>query len=453
MQGKFSWHLVTFVVGLALAVGTFVVSLQLAGALFAGETTTVRALLPTTSGLGKGSRVTMAGTPVGRVGKVSRQGYATLVELEITDESVLPVANDSRVTLRQRTPVGENYVEVTPGRSSRGLDADAVLPIRQSDEYVDVDQILSVLQGPSRKATRQLVRGLGGAVDDRGEQLNQTLGEASTIVQEGGELFGVLDEDRRNVASLIDRLGRVTAAVGERGAAVEVTADRGLAALKAVAGRDAALRETLEELPSTLAQVRGSTTNLKATSQVAAPVVGNLAAAVRDLRPAIRDLRPAAQQGRNVVRELGAATKPLQTTLGGVRGLSDPLTKALPQLQQTICELAPVVRYAEPYTRDIISAVAGLGSASNSYDAVGHLVRLSPIAGENSLAGAPDAVTQAAFTLTKTGLLGQSSPLTWNPYPKPGQVGKDGAKPGGGFSGPKALGASGYKYPRIQADC
>lgn len=114
-----------------------------------------------------------------------------------------------------------------------------------------------------------------------------------------------------------------------------------------------------------------------------------------------------------------------------------------------------MIRYTAPYTDDAIASIVGLGSASNSYDAVGHLIRLTPIVGENSMAGLPDEVTQAAFKLMRSGLLGRASPLTWNPLPKPGVIGTAEASATGkrAISGPKELAASGYKYPRITADC
>jgi phospholipid/cholesterol/gamma-HCH transport system substrate-binding protein len=446
-------HVVTAVLALGGAVAVLLGFLVLGGSLLKGETVTVRAIVPTSSALGKGAKVAMAGAQVGRVAKVSRRGNGTLVEMEITDASVVPVPVDSRVTLRQRTPVGENYIEITPGRATATLAQDDVLPVTRADEYVDVDQILSVLDGKERAAARRLIQGAGRAVDGQGRNLNVTLGEASKIVVEGGALFGVLSEDREQVARLVDRLGRVSAAVGERGAAVRTTAERGLVALDAVAARDDQLAATLRELPATLGQVRETTTLLRSTATTATPVVRELAATVGELRRPVATLRPAMQQARNVVKELGLAASPLRTTLRRVDALSAPLVKALPQLHKTICQVAPMVRYTAPYTKDAIATVVGLGSASNSYDAVGHLIRLTPIVGENSLAGAPDAVTQAAHTLLRTGLLGRSSPLTWNPIPEPGQIGKATATGVPAISGPRALAASGYEYPRILADC
>jgi hypothetical protein len=71
---------------------------------------------------------------------------------------------------------------------------------------------------------------------------------------------------------------------------------------------------------------------------------------------------------------------------------------------------------------------------------------------ENSLVGLPAKQSAAAHTLLHAGLLGKSRNLSWNPYPQPGQVGKSSAT-GKSILGPEALGASGYQYPRIRADC
>jgi phospholipid/cholesterol/gamma-HCH transport system substrate-binding protein len=452
---SFRGHAITAALVLLVAGVTFFGFLQLGGALVHGKETTVRAIVPTSSALASGARVTMAGAAVGKVSKIERRGNGTLIEMRIGDKGVLPVPADSRVTLRQRTPIGENYVEITPGRSSRALGDDDVLPIGQADEYVDVDQILSVLSGRSRAEARRVIQAGGRAVDGEGDNLNRVLGAASTVVQEGGSLFGLLADDRRQVADLVDRLGRVSAAVGDRGEAVRVTAQRGLVALRALAARDTQLAATLHELPATLNQARSTSGLLRGTALSATPVVSQLAAIVRELRSPVNDLRPAAQQARNAVRELDRAAPPLGTTLDRLKTASGPLARALPSLREAVCQAAPVVRYTKPYTNDAIAAIVGLGSASNSYDAVGHLIRLSPIVGENSLAGLPDEVTQAAHKLLRSGLLGQFSPLTWNPLPKPGVIGTAESSATGkpAISGPKALAASGYKYPRVEADC
>jgi hypothetical protein len=170
------------------------------------------------------------------------------------------------------------------------------------------------------------------------------------------------------------------------------------------------------------------------------------------VRPAVRRLQPAAQEGRGVVRELGAAATPLQQTLANVRSLSGPATSALPQVDRALCQLNPMIRYLKPYTNDIVSAATALGSSANSYDAIGHVIRLTPIVNEEELVGLPKPISDAAYELIHAGLLGKTLPLNYDPFPAPNQIGRT-ATFTKGIKGPAELAKSGYEYPRVIADC
>jgi len=412
----------------------------------------VQAILPTSAALAPGARVTMAGAEVGTVEGVKRQGLGALVRLKIFSEDVAPLPQDSRVRLRAHTPVGENYVEVIVGRSAQMLERGATLPMTDAEDYVDVDQILSILQGGAREQARRMFQGAGGALRGHGDELNTLLGETAGAVETGSGVVKVLSDDRRQLSRLIQQLGDVSAAIGERGAAVRTLAKQGGATARAVAARDEALRGLVEELPRSLRQVRSTSRLVDTVSGQATPVLSDVALALREIRPAVRRLAPAARTGRSAVAELGAAAPRLEKTLAGLTRVAGPAAKALPSLRSTLCEVNPVIRYAKPYTDDVISAVAGLGSSANSYDALGHVIRLTAIFSDNSAVAMPDEVTAAAQTLLHSGFLSKSYALNWNPYPQPGRIGKDSGV-GKDILGPEALGKSGYVYPRIHADC
>lgn len=450
----FRGHLVVAVLGCLAALAIFVGFLALGGGLRLGEPYALEAVVPTAAQLTPASRVTMAGADVGTVTGVRRDGLTTVVDMEVEDERVTPIPADSRVTVRQRTPVGENYLEITPGSSEEDLESGAALPVSQADEYVDVDQILSVLRGRTRDRAREMIQGTGQALAGRGPELNDLVGGGAKTLQTGAKLFELLSADREHVAQLVDRLGRVSAAIGERGETVEVIANDGLRSLRAVAASDQALARLLDELPPTLQRVRSTSGEVASVSDIASPVVNDLTQTMRELRPAITKLRPAAATGRDVLRRLNGAAPPLEDTLDEVQALAPPLVDALPELLKTQCEVNPMLRYLKPYTRDAIMSLVGLGSASNSYDSIGHLIRLTPILGENSSAGSisPE-VSRAAHTLLRSGVFSESAGLSWNPYPKPNMIGEDQSGPGKTIHGPKELGESGYVYPRIKSDC
>jgi len=348
--------------------------------------------------------------------------------------------------------VGENYVTLTPGRSRTTLRDGSVLPLAQADDFVDVDQVMSVLQGQTRERARRLFQGLGGALRGRGDDLNAVVDGTAGALTHGSHVVRVLADDRRQVAQLVQQLGDLGSAIGSREAAIGQLGRQGTVAFRAIASRDSALRRLLAELPSTLGQVRRTTTTLHGVTRRATPVVANLAAALADVRPAVRNLRPAARVGRGVVAQLGGAAPKLRVTLGRLRQLSPPLSAALPPVRKALCQVDPVLRYAKPYTPDVVSAIIGLGSSANSYDALGHLIRMTPIVNDNYFVGGPPEVSAAAHELVHSGLFAKSNGLTWYPYPKPGEMGRAAAR-GTSVLGADAFAKTGYKFPHIQADC
>lgn len=452
MSNRFSTHLLSLLAFTAVAVAWAVFLLAKGGGLpeLGDKPYEVSAVIPSGAALAPGSRVTMAGVDVGHVEKVKRQGMGARIQLRLDDDAVTPLAADSRVRVRQHTPVGENYVSIAAGRSAAKLDSGSAIPVAQSDEFVDVDRLLSVLKGETRDRARDTIRTIGLGLEGRGQKLNDLIGGASRFLVHSGRFVDVAHRDRRAAARLVDQLGNVAAAIGQRDAAIATIADRGLAGLGAIRRSDDALRSTIEQLPPTLRQARSTSDTLRSVSAVAAPVVDDAAAALRTLGPAVWSLRPAAQDGREVMRDLSAAAPRLESILEDVTALSGPLPEALPKLHKAICEAAPVLRYSKPYIPDALHILMGLGSASNSYDATGHLIRLAPVFGENTLSGLPAGLQGLTSKLLYNEATGTS--LNYNAFPKPGGLGHDVAA-GHDPSGPEHVPQTGYRYPRVEADC
>lgn len=419
------------------------------------ETYQVSVVIPTGAALAPGSRVTMAGAEVGSVAEVKRRGMGARVLLDVTDDRVLPLAADTRVQVRQHTPVGENYIALVAGRSRERVESGGALLVEQSDEFVDVDRLLSTLKGETRERARMTIQGLGGALRGKGQEANDLLGGAGQFLEQPApDLVDVLYKDRRQAARLVQQLGDVAAAIGQRDAAISTLAVKGQQSLAALRSRDDALRATLDELPGSLRRIRSTSDVVRRVSGVTKPVVDEATVALRTLRPTVQRLRPAAQAGRGVMRELNGAAPVLEDVLGDVEQVSKPLSAALPKLRRTMCETTPVLRYLKPYMPEALHILMGLGSASNSYDATGNLIRLAPIFGENSVSGLPTEVSKAASEVLYSGLLGKlNGGLDYEPYPAPGQLGRTGADDDNKPIGPEAVPDTGYKYPRVQADC
>src|SRR4029078_5956946 len=72
--------------------------------------------------------------------------------LEI-DSRFAPMPNNTRAILRQKTLLGETYVELTPGNPDSGmLPEGGTLPVGQASNAVQLDEILRTFDPQTREA-------------------------------------------------------------------------------------------------------------------------------------------------------------------------------------------------------------------------------------------------------------------------------------------------------------
>src|SRR2546426_2736116 len=126
---------------------------------------------PEATTLAQQADVRIAGVTVGKVSqkKLNKGGNATTVTLQI-DPKYAPIPSDTHAILRQKTLLGETYVELTPGHRKLGTLKDgATLRRRQVEPTVELDEILRIFDPNTKKAFRQWVaesaKTIGGGAD------------------------------------------------------------------------------------------------------------------------------------------------------------------------------------------------------------------------------------------------------------------------------------------------
>jgi phospholipid/cholesterol/gamma-HCH transport system substrate-binding protein len=438
----------TLVIAAVLALGWAGVYLYGSGALpWLQNWYDLRGATLSAGSLGTGASVTIAGIKVGRVTSITQQGDGAVIGMEI-EHKYGPLPRDTRFGVSLRTLVGENYVALYPGHAKQMLPNDGLLGPTQAVENVDVDQILSVLQGGTRVRAQKMAEGLGGGLADRGPELNSFLAQASGVVTSAAPITQVLAQDHAQVSQLTDQLGQLSAAIGQRGVDIETIARGARVTFQSIADRDQYLAETLQRLPATVGQVRRTTATLSAVTGTAAPVLSRLATAVNDLDPSIHTLLPAADEGTRVLDQLGLAAPPLESTLARLRSISAPAARTLPDLHAVLCQTTPAAAYLLPYAQEFSTLLQDMGSAANFYDANGHAARLYVTVGEDSIKYFSPQLAAAVHELANLGVIGIHDNLAYNPFPAPGDAGETAtaSDPAGFLSDTKP-------YPRIQAEC
>ncbi len=97
------------------------------------------------------SPVRVAGVPVGKVSSVRREGETGVVTMEIEKQG-LPIHRDATVKIRPRIFLEGNYfVDLQPGSpSSPTVSSGYTIPITQTSDPVQIDQLLTALNSDTR---------------------------------------------------------------------------------------------------------------------------------------------------------------------------------------------------------------------------------------------------------------------------------------------------------------
>ncbi len=111
------------------------------------------------------SPVRVAGVDVGKVTSIRREGSVGVVNMEIESKG-LPIHSDATLKIRPRIFLeGNFFVEMQPGSPSAGtLSSGATIPITQTSDPVQLDQVLDALNSDTRQNLQLFLQNYGEAL-------------------------------------------------------------------------------------------------------------------------------------------------------------------------------------------------------------------------------------------------------------------------------------------------
>jgi virulence factor Mce-like protein len=351
----------------------------------------VHVAFPEATQLGLEADVRIAGVSVGKVrGKEldPRGGNRTLATIEL-DNKYAPIRRDTRATLRQKTLLGETYVELTPGGPhSPNLKDGGRLADAQVQPTVELDEILQALDPGTRQAFHVWQQDLSRTVAGRGQDFSDALGNLPAFAGSGSALLKVLYEQSRDVTRLFRNTGTVFEALSRNSGQLRNLIVNGETVFHATAAQNAALAQTVQIFPTFLDESRATMAKLRTFA-------GNTDPLIRDLRPVARDLGPTLRSVRLLspdLRRLFHNLSPLiDVSKKGLPALRDTLTGLRPLLGATgpfLSQLNPILQFLELYQRNVSAfiyngAYALAAKTTSVSGGVGHYLRqLGPLGPE-----------------------------------------------------------------------
>ena len=304
--------------------------------------------------------VRISGVPVGKVKTIEpdkETGRAEVV-LEIESEYA-PLKEDTRSTLRQKTLLGETYVELTPGSP----DAENVAENGRLDEglispTVELDEIYRAFDQRTRNAFQSWMQTQASAIEGHGRDLNDALGNLGPFAEDAAVIVDILNRQEGAVQRLIADTGEVFGALTERQGQLRSLITNSNRVFRVTAERDERLKETFVALPTFQRESRQTITRLTQFAQDTNPLVDQLRPAARELSPTLQDLSALAPDLRKLFVELN----PLITaSREGFPALEEIITESRPlfaQFDPALRQLNPMLDFIGLYKRELTSFFA-----------------------------------------------------------------------------------------------
>jgi len=320
----------------------------------------VHVLVPEATSLANEADVRISGVTVGKVKskKVNVNAGATDVTLEI-DHRYAPIPNDTNAILRQKTLLGETYVELSPGdKSSGSITDDGRIARTQVAPTVELDEIFRGFDQKTRTAFQEWMVSQGRAFKDHGQDLNDALGNLAPFAEDTSTLLQILNEDSSDVRRLIRNTGGVFTALTERRGQLRGLISNSNRVFETTAARNRALQETFRILPTFLQESRRTLVRVTAFADNANPLVTQLRPAARELSPTLVALGTLAPDLRDLFRDLDPLITVSRTGLPATSQFLDELRPLLDATDPFLRNLNPILQWVGLYKHEITAFFA-----------------------------------------------------------------------------------------------
>jgi phospholipid/cholesterol/gamma-HCH transport system substrate-binding protein len=321
--------------------------------------------------LAEQSDVRISGVSVGKVTGIElgsgRDAGSAVATVELNN-TYAPIPENTRATLRQKTLLGETYVELTPGdRNDADLPDGGELPRAQVSPSVELDEIFRTFNAKTRVAFQNWMADAAVAFEGRGPGLNAALGLLEPTLTDADKVVRVLDTQRVAVRQFIRNTGVVTNALSARQGQLQGLIRNSNAVFQTTAARNQDLRALFLVLPTFLDESRLTLDRLDRFAANTNPLITQLRPAVRNLAPVLKDTGHLAP----ILRDFLIGLKPvIRAAPHQFPALRKFLLKDLPpylgRLDPFFRELDPLLQAVGLYKREVTSFLGNAAAVTNA---------------------------------------------------------------------------------------
>src|SRR4029077_21019341 len=172
---------------------------------------------PKSLALAEQSNVRISGVDVGHVVAVKHGSDGRTHAVMEISQRYAPIRSDVHAILRQKSLLGETYVQLIPqSRTAPFLPDGGQLPNSQVEPSVTLDGILAAFDPKTREAWKIWQQALAEGINERGEQINATLATLQPLSEHGNKLLTILASQEGALRAVIHNTGVVFDALASR---------------------------------------------------------------------------------------------------------------------------------------------------------------------------------------------------------------------------------------------
>jgi virulence factor Mce-like protein len=298
--------------------------------------------------LAQESDVRISGVSVGKVKAIElgdRDEALATIEM---DSRYAPIPEDTKAILRQKTLLGETYVELSPGSNEAPTlpEGGALSPAQVSDA-VQLDEIFRTFDEPTRAAFQAWMQGQAASLKGRGDDLSVTIASLEPFAEQATRALRLLDSQSQAVSGLVRNGGEVFGALSDRPGQFRGLIQNSNEVLQTTADRNEELATAFEIFPTFLRESRETVARLEGFARHADPVV--------------TALRPTAKQVAPTFAALGRLSGELDPFFVGLRTTIQRAPAGFGALRKILGDgLPPILNRLDPYLATLNGLLKGV---------------------------------------------------------------------------------------------
>jgi phospholipid/cholesterol/gamma-HCH transport system substrate-binding protein len=325
--------------------------------------------LSRTLALSEESDVRISGVDVGHVVSLTthRDGL-TDVTVEMNHQYA-PVASNDHMILRQKTLLGETYMELFPQRTAGApLPDGGQIPSDQVEPAVTLDDVLSALDPRTRAAFKAWQQTLATAYNGRGEQINSDFAELEPFVESANKLVSILASQEGAVSAFVHSTGVVFDALSERDHQLRGFIENGERTFHALAQSSGQFADTFRALPTFEQRGQASLREFDQLATVATPALYEARAWERAFTPLLQGFQSFTPSLNDLLTGTGALTRASKRGLPAFERTLDLFPPLLSNVTPVLRNFDPLLKYLGDYVPELQALFANVTAVTEAHD-------------------------------------------------------------------------------------